>query len=212
MPSATSRLAGRAFARLGSASTSTRRYLSDRNDTQGNAWQNVRRILRELRGEGEGSGPSRRRDGQGVGAGAGEDGQGPSTQSQSPADFPSFLAFFSSRYALALIVLTLVINRIHATVHVNIPYRSSAKVRSICRLPAIVLLTRACLLLVGMMVRMNEYDQADALAKGYRYYYSVRSAIEVDNQVSHADVLWSCFVASCVACANESFIRALDHE
>lgn len=94
--------------------------------------------------------------------------------------------------------------------HVNVPYRSSAKVRAICRAPAIILLTRAILLIVGMIVRMTENKQAASASP--KYYYSIKNAFEIHSQTTHADVLWSCFVATCIACANESFIRALDHE
>ena len=214
MPNEMFSLAGRAYSRLASASTWTRRFFSDRLvvrvDTRGfeDAWHNLQKTARQLRG-------TQQRIGEGVaieGSGAAPV-QEPSPRSMSSSsDFPSFLAFFTSRYTIALIVLTLIINRIHATVHVNIPYRSSTKVRLICRLPAILLLTRACLLVIGMMAKMSKEDAVQLTGQGYQFYYSLRSTFEADSRISHADVLWSCFVASCIACANESFIRALDHE
>lgn len=149
--------------------------------------------------------------GTGNNAGGGGGQQGSRTRH---VEFPSFLAFFTSRYTVALILLSLVISRIHAVVRVNVPYRSSARVRAICRAPAIFLLTRASLLVIAMMLRMaaEQVSAAAASEAVQPSYYSLRTVLDLDKRTTHADVLWSCFIATCVACANESFIRALDNE
>lgn len=122
-------------------------------------------------------------------------------------EFPSFLQFFGSRYSLALLGLSLVINRIHAVVPPANQYRSKARVRALVRAPAIIALVRACFLIVGMLVSMSDSKEGHS-----PYYYTIRQTLQISQGTRHADVLWSCFVAVCIACGSESFVRALDHE
>lgn len=124
-------------------------------------------------------------------------------------DFPAFWSFVGSRYTVALILCTGLANRIIAIVPPNlqIPYRSSAKTRALVRSPAILLLARSCILILGMLAKLSG-DQ------GVQAYYSVKAGnlLSQDSSLTHANVLWSCFVAACVAVACESFVRALDRE
>lgn len=125
-------------------------------------------------------------------------------------DFPAFWSFIGSRYTIALLLCAALANRIIAIVPPNlqIPYRSSAKTRALVRSPAIFLLARSCLLILGMLAKLSEEQGAQA-------YYSVKAGSLLGRQqasLTHADVLWSCFLAACVAVACESFVRALDRE
>jgi hypothetical protein len=124
-------------------------------------------------------------------------------------DFPAFWSFIGSRYTVALILCTGLANRIIAIVPPNlqIPYRSSAKTRALVRSPAILLLARSCILILGMLAKLSG-DQ------GVQAYYSVKAGnlLSQESSLTHANVLWSCFVAACVAVACESFVRALDRE
>lgn len=124
-------------------------------------------------------------------------------------DFPAFWSFIGSRYTVALILCTGLANRIIAVVPPNlqIPYRSSAKTRALVRAPAILLLARSCILILGMLAKLSGGQGAQA-------YYSVKAGnlLSQDSSLSHAGILWSCFVAACVAVTCESFVRALDRE
>lgn len=125
-------------------------------------------------------------------------------------DFPAFYAFISSRYTVALLLCAALANRIIAVVPPNlqIAYRSSAKTRALVRAPAIFLLARSCVLILAMLSKMSD-DQ------GSQAFYSIKADSLLGQQqasLTHANVLWSCFLAACVAVACESFVRALDRE
>ena len=130
-------------------------------------------------------------------------------------DFPSFWHFFTSRYSIVLLILSLLVNRIHAVVPPSNAgvqrYRSSKRVRAIVRAPAILLLARACILILGMTVRLNIQEGGGGPGKHLGF---VRMG--GDNAVitgrDHSDIMWACFVAACMGVCSESFIRALDHE
>lgn len=148
------------------------------------------------------------------------------TRNDGMLDFPSFFTFFTSKYALLLCFLTLVINRIHHIVPPSIPYRSSTRIRALVRGPAIFLLARATFRIVSLTLRLAAIAAAAAEAgattegsgtaskAGYASLVMGRLAGNSDKirGSEHADVLWLSFVACCVACASESFVRALDHE
>jgi hypothetical protein len=124
-------------------------------------------------------------------------------------DFPAFWSFIGSRYTVGLVLCTGLANRIMAIVPPNlqVPYRSSAKTRALVRAPAILLLARSCILILSMLAKLSG-------EQGLQAYYSVKagSLLSQQSSLTHADVLWSCFVAACVAVACESFVRALDRE
>lgn len=124
-----------------------------------------------------------------------------------PHEYPQFLQFFVSKYALVLVLLTFVINRIHHLVPPRIPYRTSYKVRALVRGPAIFLLLRSCVRLLAMMMQMSGAE--DGITTGN--YTLLRDSI-LGESTKHADILWGCFISASVACAAESFTRALDHE
>lgn len=126
-------------------------------------------------------------------------------------DFPSFWHFFTSRYSIVLLILSLLVNRIHAVVPPsNRGYISTRKIRAIVRAPAILLLARACVMIVEMTMRMNAQDNGGgSKALGFvRMGWST----EVITGRDHSDIMWACFVAACMGVCSESFIRALDHE
>jgi hypothetical protein len=129
---------------------------------------------------------------------------------RSNTDFPAFWSFLASRYTVALIICAALANRIIAIVppNLHIPYRSSAKTRALIRLPAIMLLVRACLLIVEMLARLSD----EAGVSGYRSIKAATLFGQGASGTTHADVLWSCFIAACTAVASESFVRALDRE
>lgn len=138
-------------------------------------------------------------------------------------DFPSFFTFFTSKYAFLLCFLTLLINRIHHIVPPTIPYRSSIKIRALVRGPAIFLLARATFRIVSLMLRLMAAAGNSSVTEGtgtgtkagYASLVMGRLTGNSDKLIrgsEHADVLWLSFVACCVACASESFVRALDHE
>lgn len=138
------------------------------------------------------------------------------------ADFPSFWAFFTSRYSIVLLLLSLLVNRIHAVVPPsNTRYRSSKRVRAIVRAPAILLLARACILILGMTVKLGAVEGAASQgarggALGFVRMSSAWAARSAQGQLitgrDHSDIMWACFVAASAGVCSESFIRALDHE
>ena len=126
-------------------------------------------------------------------------------------DFPSFWHFFTSRYSIVLLILSLLVNRIHAVVPPsNRGYISTRKIRAIVRAPAILLLARACFMIVEMTMRMNAQDNGGgSKALGF---VRMGGSTEVITGRDHSDIMWACFVAACMGVCSESFIRALDHE
>lgn len=136
-------------------------------------------------------------------------GGGPQAGRPANIEFPAFWSFIGSRYTVAFILCTGLANRIIAVVPPNlqIPYQSSAKTRALVRAPAIILLARSCILILGMLGQLSG-------EQGVQAYYSVKagSLLSQESNLTHTSVLWSCFIAACMAVVCESFVRALDRE
>ena len=122
---------------------------------------------------------------------------------------PSTLSFLTSRYAITLALLAILVNRIRTrdaslcelTVSEHIvPPRRMFELRDwtrvAIRLPSIVLLSEAVLLVAGQMSSVGAWMPSALL----------RPEIDVQR------VLWSTFLALAVSCVSETFVRALDNE
>lgn len=143
------------------------------------------------------------------------------------ATFPGPWSFLQSGFALGLCGMAILVNRIY---HLVPPRRPTANhlspaLRFSIRLPSLLLLLRAILLLVAVLGFQNGYSLgcAEGFVKGLVKFVgwatswagrsTLKGMLEADVfKIADAQIMWDTFVAVGLASVTETFVRALDDD